>query len=71
MNKIQGFIDQRVLTENEMNTILESHDFTKREKDKIMTVKLDIKELMKKMNVPRSRLIPMIDNRGEVYVWLD
>ena len=65
------FIHQIELTEEIMNAILEGSEFTPSEKNRIKKLKKSIKRTMKEWGVPRYRLIPMINNQGETYIWFD
>ena len=69
--ELKGFIDQWELSIEEMNDILTDPKSTRKEKEQIRKVQKSIDNISKKMDIPRWRLLPMKNNRGEVYVWFD
>ena len=69
--KFEGFINQRELSIEEMNQILTNPASTKRQKKQVRQVQRSIDNISQEMNIPKRRLSPMIDSRGEVFVWFD
>ena len=69
--KLNGFIDQHELSIEEMNGILANPKSPRKQKEQVRQIHKSIDNISRKMDIPKWRLSPMINSRGEIYVWFD